>query len=208
MLSISRPDISVNEILDTSCRFIKFPLTHYLKVLNVPEINNRTYIALINALNSPKYRFICAALSTTFDKNYIYNILTELIILKPESHVLVVSPKCILNTISSKIKDKVSNHSNGSTVRMITTLDSGVACSTDLIIFEEAALSKLSENVINTLLKPVLDKSGGKVVFISTPQGKDNWFYRFYQRGFSSETNEWCSIHADWAESDKVRSIN
>ena len=76
MLTISRPDVECDEVTEfpASTRFIKLPIVPYLKLL--PAVDPITYekstvwdqinnpqIALINAINNPKYRFVCAALS-------------------------------------------------------------------------------------------------------------------------------------------------
>lgn len=76
MLTISRDDIDRYNIteLEASLRFIKLPVTNYLKLLTFNNVNvydelNRPQIGLINAVNNPKYRFICAALSRRLGKN-------------------------------------------------------------------------------------------------------------------------------------------
>ncbi len=67
MLTVSRPDINVDAIteIDPQLRFIKLPITNYLKLLDVYDTINRPQVALINAVNDPKYRFICAALENS-----------------------------------------------------------------------------------------------------------------------------------------------
>ncbi len=63
MLIVSRPEVNVDTIVefDPQQRFIKLPITNYLKLLNVWDTINRPQVALINAVNDPKYRFICGA---------------------------------------------------------------------------------------------------------------------------------------------------
>ena len=34
-------------------------------------------------------------------------------------------------------------------------------------------------------------KPGSEALFISTPRGRNNWFSRFYNRGFTDEFSEW-----------------
>lgn len=230
MLKVSREDISCDIITEYSAsqRFIKLPIAAYLKLLvfaghNVYDELNRPQIALINAANSPKYRFICAALSRRLGKTFIANVIGQLVTLVPGSNVLIMSPNYNLSSISfelqrkfikhfdlevekDNLKDKVIELSNGSTIRMgsISTVDSCVGRSYDLIIFDEAALGQDAENAFNVSLRPTLDRPGAKAIFISTPRGKNNWFSKFWNRGFSEEYPEWISLHADYTENDRM----
>ena len=230
MLTISRDDISADAITEYSAqdRFIKLPIANYLKLLNMggePVYNslNRPQIALINAVNSPQYRFICAALSRRLGKTFIANIIGQLVALIPGCNILIMSPNYMLSSISfelqrkfikhfdleitkDNVKDKVIELANGSTVRMgsLSTVDSSVGRSYDLIIFDEAALGANGEAAFNVSLRPTLDRPGAKAIFISTPRGRQNWFSKFYQRGFTTEFAEWCSIQADYTENTRM----
>jgi phage terminase large subunit len=79
-----------------------------------------------------------------------------------------------------------------------------VGRSYDLIIFDEAALSERGEEAFNVALRPTLDKPGAKAIFISTPRGKNNWFSRFWQRGFDQAFPEWISLQADYTENTRM----
>lgn len=237
MLTISRSDIARDVITEIPAdkRFIKLPIVNYLKL--VPAVDpitmekttawdqiNRPQIALINAVNSPKYRFICAAFARRLGKTYIANIIGQLVTLIPGCNVLIISPNYTLSSISfesqrrlikafdlevekDNLKDKVIELSNGSTIRMgaLSTVDSSVGRSYDLIIFDEAALGKDGKDAFNVSLRPTLDKPNSKAIFISTPRGKNNWFSEFYQRGFSDQYSEWCSMTADYTENERMR---
>ena len=193
MLVVSRPDIDTESITDypTSSRFIKLPIDNYLRLMNMYDTINRPQIALINAVNSPQYRFICAALARRLGKTYIANIIGQLVTLVPNCNVLIISPNYNLSSISfelqrklikhfdlevtrDNLKDKVIELSNESTIRMgsISTVDSTVGRSYDLIIFDEAALSEHGERAFNVALRPTLDKPNSKAIFISTPRGR------------------------------------
>lgn len=225
MLTISRPDVERSFIteFDASKRFIKLPITNYLKLLNIWETINEPQIALINAVNDPKYRFVCAALARRLGKTYIANVIGQLVTLVPGANVLIISPNYNLSTISfelqrrlikhfdleisrDNLKDRIIELSNGSTIRMgsLSTVDSCVGRSYDLIIFDEAALGGDGEAAFNVALRPTLDKPNSKAIFISTPRGKNNWFSRFFERGFSPEFPEWCSITADYTENARM----
>ena len=230
MLKVSRDDIDCDEIteLKTANRFIKLPIKPYLKLLNFNGKNaweeiNRPQIAMINAVNSPKYRFICAALSRRLGKTFIANIIGQLVALVPGCNVLIMSPNYNLSSISfdiqrklissfdlevtkNNLKDKVIELENGSTIRMgsITTVDSCVGRSYDLIIFDEAALGPDAENAFNVSLRPTLDRPGAKAIFISTPRGVNNWFSKFWNKGFTDDNPEWISLHADYTENTRM----
>lgn len=235
MLTISRNDISSTEITDfpVPTRFIKLPIVNYLKLL--PAIDpvtqvmgtawdqiNEPQIALINAVNNPNYRFICAALARRLGKTYIANVIGQLVMLVPGCNILIISPNYNLSSISfelqrklirsfdlevarDNVKDRVLELDNGSTIRLgsLSTVDSCVGRSYDLIIFDEAALGD-GEEAFNVALRPTLDKPGSKAIFISTPRGKSNWFSRFFDRGFSDHFPEWASITATYHENHRM----
>lgn len=225
MLTISRPDVRSDELEEfpQHTRFIKLPIDNYLKLLGVWDSMNRPQIALINAVNNPKYRFVCAALARRLGKTYIANIIAQLVSLVPGCNVLIISPNYNLSSISfelqrkfikhfdleverDNLKDKVIELANGSTIRMgsLSTVDSTVGRSYNIILFDEAALGADGEAAFNVQLRPTLDRPGSKAIFISTPRGRANWFSKFFERGFSADYPEWCSIAADWTENPRM----
>lgn len=225
MLTISRSDVTSTEITEfpASERFIKLPIVNYLKLLGIWDTMNDPQIALINAINNPKYRFVCAALARRLGKTYIANIIAQLVALIPGCNVLIISPNYNLSSISfelqrkfirhfdleierDNLKDKVIELSNGSTIRMgsISTVDSCVGRSYSIILFDEAALSEAGEDAFNIQLRPTLDRPNSKAIFISTPRGQNNWFAKFFKRGFSDEFPEWCSLSADYTENPRM----
>jgi len=221
LIDISRKDILSTELMDFDERkFIKLPIDGYMDLLGVTPNSSQT--ALINAINNPKYRFVCAAISRRQGKTYIANIIGQLITLVPGSNVLLMSPNYSLSQISFDLqrqlikhfdlevtrdnaKDKVIELSNGSTIRMgsINQVDSVVGRSYDLIIFDEAALVD-GRDAFNVALRPTLDKENSKAIFISTPRGRNNYFAEFWQRGFSDEFSEWASVRATYHENPRL----
>jgi len=206
--------------LSPDSRFIKLPITEYLELLGIEP--NSSQKAIINAINNPKYRFVCAAISRRQGKTYISNIIGQLVCLVPNSHVLLMSPNYSLSQISFDLqrnlikhfdlevlrdnaKDKVIELSNNSKIRMgsINQVDSVVGRSYDLIIFDEAALTD-GRDAFNVALRPTLDKENSKAIFISTPRGRNNYFAEFYYRGFSEEFPEWCSVKATYHENPRI----
>ena len=74
MLTLSREDIVPDYLMDFQehDRFIKLPIDGYMELLGITPNSSQT--AIINALNNPKYRFICAAVSRRQGKTYIANV--------------------------------------------------------------------------------------------------------------------------------------
>jgi len=221
MLDVSRTDIVSSELMEftASDRFIKLPISEYMNLLGIEPNSSQT--ALINAVNNPKYRFVCAAISRRQGKTYITNVIGQLVSLVPGSNILIMSPNYSLSQISFDLqrqlikhfdlevvrdnaKDKVIELSNGSTIRMgsVNQVDSAVGRSYDLIIFDEAALAD-GKDAFNVALRPTLDKENSKAVFISTPRGRNNWFAEFWHRGFSEEFQDWASIKATYHENPR-----
>jgi PBSX family phage terminase large subunit len=225
-VQISRADVSCGEILDlqSETRFLKLPTDPYLNLLGVVPLPSQ--VAIINAINNPKYRFVCAAVSRRQGKTYIANIIGQLVSLVPGSNILIMSPNYALSQISFDLqrnlikhfdlevakdnaKDKVIELTNGSTVRMgsVNQVDSCVGRSYDLIIFDEAALAD-GKDAFNVALRPTLDKDNSKAIFISTPRGRNNWFAEFFDRGFNDEFPEWCSIRATYKDNPRMSEMD
>jgi len=221
-VEVSRRDIISEEIVElgSEAKFLKLPIGPYLDLLNVTPLPSQ--IAIINAINNPKYRFVSAAVSRRQGKTYIANIIGQLVSLVPGSNILIMSPNYALSQISFDLqrnlikhfdlevtkdnaKDKVIEISNGSTIRMgsVNQVDSCVGRSYDLIIFDEAALAD-GKDAFNVALRPTLDKENSKALFISTPRGRNNWFSEFFYRGFTDDFPEWCSIRATYRDNPRM----
>ena len=225
-VQISRADIISEQLLDlhSETRFLKLPVAPYLELLGITALPSQ--VAIINAINNSKYRFVCAAVSRRQGKTYIANIIGQLVSLVPNSNILIMSPNYSLSQISFDLqrnlikhfdlevvkdnaKDKVIELSNGSTVRMgsVNQVDSCVGRSYDLIIFDEAALAD-GKDAFNVALRPTLDKDNSKAIFISTPRGRNNWFAEFFDRGFNDEFAEWCSIRATYRDNPRMSELD
>lgn len=223
-MQISRADIRGDDI-DNRRDFIKLPVRPYLELIGIEPLPSQ--IAIINALNNPKYRFVCAAISRRQGKTYIANIIGQLVSLVPNCSVLIMSPNYALSNISFDLqrslirqfdlevrrdnsKDRVIELENDSTIRIgsVNQVDSCVGRSYDFIIFDEAALTREGEEAFNVSLRPTLDKDNSKALFISTPRGRNNWFSKFYTRGFSEDFPQWVSIHATWHDNPRTSSVD
>ena len=99
-IEISRQDITGDYLLDyeSETRYLKLPIQPYLDLLEVSPLPSQ--VAIINAVNSPKYRFISAAISRRQGKTYIANIVGQLVSLVPASNILIMSPNYALSQIS------------------------------------------------------------------------------------------------------------
>jgi len=221
-VEVSRQDIISDQRIEyeSENKFLKLPPISYLEMLGISPLPSQ--MAMINAINNPKYRFLCAALSRRQGKTYIANVIGQLVALIPNSNVLIMSPNYSLSQISFDLqrslikhfdlevtkdnaKDKVITLSNGSSVRMgsINQVDSCVGRSYDLIIFDEAALTD-GRDAFNVALRPTLDREGSKAIFVSTPRGRNNWFSEFFNRGYNSDFPEWCSIRATYRDNPRM----
>lgn len=203
-----------------SNNFLKVPIEGYLQLLGIDAIPSQ--VALINALNNPKYRFVVGALSRRQGKTYIGNIVAQCVALVPGCHVLIVSPNYNLSNISFDLqrnlikqfdleiqkdnaKDRVIELSNGSTIRLgsVNQIDSVVGRSYDFVLFDEAALAD-GKTAFNVAIRPTMDKPNSKALFISTPRGRNNWFSQFFARGFNDDFPEWVSIKATWRDNPRA----
>ncbi|TFH10827.1 MAG: terminase [Nitrosomonadales bacterium] len=223
MLEISREDIARDhfQIFPGDKRFLKLSIEKYLNLIDFTPNNPQR--AIVNALNNPKYRFITAAIARRLGKTEIANIVGHLVTLIPGTNVLIMSPNYSLSQISferqvyylqktgieisrSNLKDRIIELANGSTIRLgsVNQVDSVVGRSYDFIIFDEAALTAEGEKAFEQQLRPTLDKPSSKALFISTPRGKNNWFAKFYYRGYSTEYPMWASIKADYRENPRA----
>lgn len=218
-MEVSRKDLITSQITNSK-NFLKVPIEGYLQLLGIEAIPSQ--IALINALNNPKYRFVVGALSRRQGKTYIGNIVAQCVALVPGCHVLIVSPNYNLSNISFDLqrnlikqfdleiekdnaKDRVIELSNGSTIRLgsVNQIDSVVGRSYDFVLFDEAALAD-GETAFNVAIRPTMDKPNSKALFISTPRGRNNWFSKFFQRGFNDDFPEWVSIKATWHDNPRA----
>lgn len=218
-MEVSRKDLITEEIIPSK-NFLKVPIQGYLELLGITPIASQ--ITLINALNNPKYRFVVGALSRRQGKTYIGNIIAQCVALVPGCHVLIVSPNYQLSSISFDLqrnlirqfdleiqkdnaKDRVIELTNGSTIRLgsVNQIDSVVGRSYDFVLFDEAALAD-GEAAFNVAIRPTMDKPGSKALFISTPRGRNNWFSKFFNRGYNDEFPEWASIKATWKDNPRA----
>lgn len=223
-MKVSR-DVETKFIVDIPIeeRFFKLPVENFLNVINVTPTEPQ--IAIINAINDPRFTRIVACLSRRNGKSFVcYNVLALLKLLEPGSSVLIMSPNYSIGNIGfsaihklikdfgldvdkDNSKDKEIEFSNGSFLKIgsVNQADSVVGRSYDLIIYEESAIASKGGESFNIQTSPMLDKPNSKAIFISTPRG-DNWFRTFYDFGFNPDPSlfNWISVHATWKDNPRV----
>lgn len=90
--------------------------------------------------------------------------------------------------------------SNGSSIQFFSS-ESGSALRGNTfhyLICDEFAFFKMEQtdgtHLWNDILSPTVKVKGRKVIFVSTPLGKDSLFYEFYKRGLSESWVKWKSL--------------
>lgn len=64
----------------------------------------------------------------------------------------------------------------------------------DFAVLDEAG--RISEDALKRAILPTLADRGGSALAITTPAGRRNWVFEWYQRGLHSERAEWAAVHA------------
>ena len=103
-VEISRRDLVSEQLVDfqSETRFLKLPVDPYLELLGISPLPSQ--MAIINAINNNKYRFVTAAISRRQGKTYIANIIGQLVSLVPGSHILIMSTLHELFNISLTLR--------------------------------------------------------------------------------------------------------
>ncbi|QIG66330.1 terminase large subunit [Vibrio phage Chazly21] len=209
-------------------RFFAFDVEKFISQMRAdngqPIIPNRPQIAIINAVNDPRHRFVVACVSRRVGKSFISFALAFLKALEPNNKILVVAPNYSLaeigwgeikkyikqfglKTVKENAKDKEILLSNNTLIKLASAerADSAVGRSYDLIIFDEAALSDKGGDAFQVALRPTLDKPNSKAIFISTPRGS-NYFKTYFEQGKSQDPNlaNWVSIHGTWRDNPRA----
>lgn len=226
----SRDYINCDEILEFPIdkRFFAFDVSNFISEMRAengsPIIPNRPQIAIINAINDPRHRFVVACVSRRVGKSFISFALAFLKALEPNNKILVVAPNYSLaeigwgeikkyikqfglKTVKENAKDREILLSNNTLIKLASAerADSAVGRSYDLIIFDEAALSDKGGDAFQIALRPTLDKPNSKAIFISTPRGS-NYFKDYFEQGKSTNPAlaNWVSIHGTWRDNPRA----
>lgn len=202
-------------------RFLKIPIENLLEIEGITPLPSQ--IALINAIQDPRHKQVIGCLSRRTGKTYIANTIAFLKAMEPNQNILIISPNYSLTGISWRLQiEQLERHrieikSRNKTDREIllennslikfgsaAQADSCVGRSFSLIVFDECAIEDAGKDAFNIQLRPTLDKPNSKVIFISTPRGTANYFYEFYNRGFSEEFPTWVSVHSTYKDNPRM----
>ena len=226
----SRDYVDTKEIteFDIEKRFFKLPVNNFISQMKTDsgqEIKlNEPQIAIINAINDPKIRFVVACIARRVGKSLVAFALGFLKSLEPNNNILIVAPNYSLaeigwgeikkyikqfgiKTIKENAKDREILLSNNTLIKLASAerADSAVGRSYDLIIFDEAALSDKGGDAFQVALRPTLDKPNSKAIFISTPRGS-NYFKTYFEQGKSCDRAlaNWAAIHGTWRDNPRA----
>lgn len=138
-------------------------------------------------------------------------------LLEPGTQVMVVAPNFTLSSIiwdyvtdiiknlgievdRFNQKDKVVKLINGSVFRLLSAnnRDSLVGRAAHFIIVDEAAIISDDEYFTRDLRPALSTYPDSRALFISTPRGKANYLYSYYQRGQDPEIETWGSDVFTW----------
>ena len=116
----------------------------------------------------PNRRIIYVAPSYRMAKGIIWDILKDQMISKRWAKKINESELSILLVNGTKIELRSSD--NYDSIR-------GISC--DFAVLDECAF--MDKRVWSEVIRPTLSDKGGHALFISTPQGINNWFYDLFQ---------------------------
>lgn len=167
---------------------------------------------IIDACGNPEIKYVVGCFGRQAGKSFTaMNLLLKWMLEDNDSIGMWVSPvyqqaKKVFNELNEIIGGvgltKVVNRSeltitfiNGSVLyfRSGEREDSLRGYTLDYLVIDEAAFIK--DDVWNTVLRPTVLVRGKKVLFISTPKGK-NWFYNLAMRGYNEDFPQYRTFHA------------
>jgi hypothetical protein len=144
-------------------------------------------------------------------------------LLEPNQQVIVVAPDFNLSSIiwdfttelieafsietkRFNLKDRVVKLVNDSTLRLLSANNrsSLVGRAANLLIVDEAALIPDDEYFTRDLRPALSTFADSRVLFISTPRGKENYLYQYYLRGQDPEYPEWGSGLFPWHSNPRL----
>ena len=204
-----------NLVLERPRPFFKLPLDKLLQKLPTPVTFNVSQAAMLAGLNDKRFWVHIAARRT--GKSYAAAFLAFAKLMEPNQQVMVVAPNFSLSSIiwdyvtdlikklnieveQFNQKDKVVRLINGSIFRLLSAnnRDSLVGRAANLLIIDEAAIIPNDEYFVRDLRPALSTFTDSRCLWISTPRGKGNYLYNYYQRGQSNEYDEWGSDLHTW----------
>lgn len=195
--------------------YFKIPIDKLLQKLPQPVTFNESQADMIRGLEEKRFWVHISARRT--GKSYSAAILAFAKLLEPGQQVMVVAPNFSLSSIiwdyvtdlikkmdieteTYNQKDKVVKLINGSVFRLLSAnnRDSLVGRAANLLIVDEAAIIPNDEYYTRDLRPALSTFPDSRCLWISTPRGKGNYLYDYYNRGQDEEYEDWGSAIHTW----------
>jgi phage terminase large subunit len=195
--------------------FFKLDIDKLCSKLPTPVQFNEAQRSMVDGLESNRFFVTISARRT--GKSYAAAILAFAKLLEPKQQVMVVAPNFSLSSIiwdyvtdlvkqmelevdRFNQKDKVVKLINGSTFRLLSAnnRDSLVGRAANLLIVDEAAIISNDEYFTRDLRPALSTFRDSRCLWISTPRGKGNYLFTYYNRGIDDEYPDWGSTLHTW----------
>ena len=195
--------------------FFKLNIDKLCSKLPTPVQFNEAQRSMVDGLESNRFFVTISARRT--GKSYAAAILAFAKLLEPKQQVMVVAPNFSLSSIiwdyvtdlvkqmelevdRFNQKDKVVKLINGSTFRLLSAnnRDSLVGRAANLLIVDEAAIISNDEYFTRDLRPALSTFRDSRCLWISTPRGKGNYLFTYYNRGSDDEYPDWGSTLHTW----------
>lgn len=195
--------------------FFKLNIDKLCSKLPTPVQFNEAQRSMVDGLENNRFFVTISARRT--GKSYAAAILAFAKLLEPKQQVMVVAPNFSLSSIiwdyvtdlvkqmelevdRFNQKDKVVKLINGSTFRLLSAnnRDSLVGRAANLLIVDEAAIISNDEYFTRDLRPALSTFRDSRCLWISTPRGKGNYLFTYYNRGIDDEYPDWGSTLHTW----------
>ena len=196
-------------------KFFKIKIQKLLDKLPVPIDFNESQWAMVKGLD--QHRFFVHIAARRTGKSFSASVLAFAKLLEPGQQVMVVAPNFSLSSIIwdyvtdliKKLqievdrfnqKDKVVKLINGSVFRLLSAnnRDSLVGRAANLLIVDEAAIIPNDEYFTRDLRPALSTFKDSRCLWISTPRGKSNYMFDYFNRGENEEYADWGSARYTW----------
>jgi PBSX family phage terminase large subunit len=195
--------------------FFKISIDKLVQRLPSPVTFNEAQKSMVEGLEHNRFFVTVSARRT--GKSYAAAILAFAKLLEPGQQVMVVAPNFSLSSIiwdyvtdlikqlelevdRFNQKDKVVKLINGSTFRLLSAnnRDSLVGRAANLLIVDEAAIIPNDEYFTRDLRPALSTFKDSRCLWISTPRGKGNYLFSYFNRGADEEFPDWGSTLHTW----------
>jgi PBSX family phage terminase large subunit len=195
--------------------FFKISIDKLSQRLPTPVTFNQAQKSMVEGLEN--HRFFVTISARRTGKSYAAAILAFAKLLEPGQQVMVVAPNFSLSSIiwdyvtdlikqleievdRFNQKDKVVKLINGSTFRLLSAnnRDSLVGRAANLLIVDEAAIIPNDEYFTRDLRPALSTFKDSRCLWISTPRGKGNYLFSYFNRGNDNDFPDWGSTIHTW----------